>query len=86
MTSKEKAEELVEKFKEEAYRGMVFTSDLNLEREKRHLEKGVALALIAIEEIIKVLKETSVPYYLGEYKSFWQDVKGELLCYRSNHT
>lgn len=52
MTPKEKAQELVYKFRAEHCREMIFTADFNLEREKRLLEKGKQCALIAVDEIL----------------------------------
>ena len=55
MTPKEKAKELVNKFKEQDTKGILFTADFNPKREQRILDKAKSCALIAVDEMIAEL-------------------------------
>lgn len=74
MEAKEKAKELVIKFRDKCIEGYVFTDDYNPEREMRHLKKGIQCALIAVNEIIEYSR--LIEPYLG--LDYWQEVKQEI--------
>lgn len=72
MTPKEKAIELVEKYRNEITRGIVFTTEVNFEREKRHTERAKACATIAVDLILEGDHLIRTPL------SFWQEVKQQI--------
>ena len=74
MTPKEKAQELVLNFKNKHLEGYCFTSDFNPEREQRHLNEAKGLALIAVDEILKL----STFFSLIAETEYWYEVKKEI--------
>ena len=83
MTPKEKAQELVLKFKNKHLEGYCFTSDFNPEREQRHLNEAKGLSLIAVDELINAhngMKNFlfSEIGYLITSPEYWQEVKYEI--------
>jgi hypothetical protein len=79
MNPKEKAQELLLKFKNKHLEGYCFTSDFNPQREQRHLNEAKGLALIAVDEILNLSKIASLRrdevYMELEY---WMEVKQEI--------
>jgi len=73
MTAKEKAEELVNRFKSFAYRD---EHDLTTRKrsEQTNLENAIDCALIAVDEMLQIEKKYS---NFGEYE-FLQEVKLEI--------
>jgi hypothetical protein len=71
MTPKEKAKELVNKFKEQDTKGILFTADFNPKREQRILDKAKSCALIAVDLLL---------YYSESPEAFieFEEVKQEI--------
>jgi hypothetical protein len=93
MSSKEKAVELVEKFKNKLLEGLVFTDDFNPELERKWFNRAKECAIICVNEIIELF-EISFGYTGVMYDDFetgmitmndktlpetyWQSVKTEI--------
>ena len=82
MTPKQKAEELVEKFKPHSH-FWVYDFGRKKDYDIEQLENAVECALIAVDEIINSLenygKESDELQNMENDFSYWQDVKQELL-------
>lgn len=72
MTPKEKAEELVDKFKPNAYRGACEEND-----ELMELYHSKQCALKAVDEIIKTIEYSSQADEMSK-TSYWEEVKTEI--------
>jgi hypothetical protein len=81
MTPKEKALELVNKFREQDAKGILFTADFNPKREQKILDKAKSFALIAVDEILQSLghkKLSDSPYTTLEARQHYVQVKQEI--------
>lgn len=67
MTPKEKAIELIHKFRMKRYEGILIPANVDMEREKRMDKVGAELALIAVNEIINLLNTLAKPEYVAFY-------------------
>ena len=72
MTPKEKAEQLVDTFKPNAYRGACEEND-----ELMELYHSKQCALIAVDEIIKTIEYSSQADEISK-TSYWEQVKKEI--------
>ena len=83
--SKLKAEELVDKFRKEIYKGVITSADFNPARDKARNVKAAQCALIAVDEIIYVIRtfvkrknKSLIPKPIWEVLDFWIKVKEEI--------
>lgn len=72
MTPKETAISLVDKYRNEITRGLVFTDDFNPERERRYVERAKACAIICCNEMINEVGDGH-----GR-KTFWISIKKQV--------
>jgi ArsR family metal-binding transcriptional regulator len=84
MTPKEKAKELVDKFKEQDTKGILFTADFNPKREQKILDKAKSFALIAVDEMIEIYVSACVAMGMSkedaekQESKYLQEVKQEI--------
>lgn len=79
MEAKEKAQELVNKFREAIYKGQIFTDDFNPIRERNHIERAKSVAIICVNEILDTCpqKENEI-FGVSKGIKYWQSVKAEI--------
>lgn len=76
MTPKEKAEELIEKFRD--YSHTDFSPVKGGYQEKSQIENAQKCALICIDQILESYLHANVEYEDGQYENFWKEVKEEI--------
>ena len=81
-----KAKELVDKFREEIYRGILSSANIDPAREKARNEKAKQCALICVDEILKLNTWVDEDYQrdnpklidIEDTEEFWQKVKEKI--------
>lgn len=73
--AEEEAKQLVDKFRQEIYKGQLFQANVNPERERNHLEKAKQCALICSEMLIT--ENETIEFMVNQRFNleYWQQVK-----------
>lgn len=80
-----KAKSLVDRFRQEIYKGILTPANLDLKREQARNERAKQCALIAVEEIIKAVRNavkrknpSLIPKPIWEQYDFWKSVEEQI--------
>lgn len=65
MTPEEKAKELIGKFRQEIYRGILTPANVDLVREQARNERAKQCALVAVEEVLAALYNSQLNLQLN---------------------